>query len=88
MRVAIRYSTGSVVLDDTLGWERIVVVACPSQVSADTVMSAGRDALDRASGAPRQVTALGGIPACRQFSTLIRKVAAADGEDSGGADLP
>jgi hypothetical protein len=65
---------GSIILDDTLGPERIVSVSCKEKISVDAVVSAGRRALERAGGDPRKVEDLG--IRCQQSAVLIQKVRA------------
>lgn len=63
---------GSIVLDETLGAERIVAVFCEKPVATDALVEAGRRALAQAGGDPAAVVELG-VPNCGQSSVLIRK---------------
>jgi len=66
-----RLLDGSVILDDTLGVERIFASLCPREVAVAEVVAAARRALDQAGGDPAHVGDLG--IGCRQASVLIRK---------------
>lgn len=69
-----RLLDGSVVLDDTLGFERLVAVSCPGPVDAAALLASARSALAAAKGDPSKVGALD--TTCRQATLLIEKVAA------------
>lgn len=63
---------GSVVLDDTLGVERIVALFCPERLEKAAVIAAGRAALAQAGGDPaREMTVE--LEGCTQSSILVRK---------------
>jgi hypothetical protein len=62
---------GAVRLDDALGPERLLLVACPRPVPLNQVLSAGRAALDAAGGSAAQVRQLG-LP-CTESTFWIRK---------------
>lgn len=64
---------GSIVLDDTLGAERIVAVVCDDAPSLAAITGAARGALDHAQGDPSRVGAF--AAPCRTSSFLIRKAA-------------
>jgi hypothetical protein len=64
---------GSVVLDETLGPERVVAVACERALSVDELVAAGKRALATAGNAPARVTAVE-IAGCAQTSVLYEKV--------------
>ncbi|WP_373048629.1 hypothetical protein [Vulgatibacter sp.] len=64
---------GSIVLDETLGAERIVAVFCDGPVATEKLVDAGKRALAAAGGDPAAVVDLA-VPDCRQSSVLIRKV--------------
>lgn len=64
---------GSIVLDETLGAERIVAVFCEKPVPTDRLVEAGKRALVAAGGDPAAVVELG-VADCAQSSVLIRKV--------------
>jgi hypothetical protein len=61
----------SVVLDETLGAEQIVALLCPEPVPLERAIAAGRAALGRAKGDPKQVENLG--LGCRERLRLITK---------------
>jgi hypothetical protein len=63
---------GAVELDDTLGAERILLVACPRARPVAEVAAAARQALARARGDAHQVNDLG--LGCEQTSLWIEKV--------------
>ncbi|WP_050725505.1 hypothetical protein [Vulgatibacter incomptus] len=65
---------GSIVLDGTLGPERIVALFCERPVPAQSLVLAGWEALTKAGGDPAQAMELE-VPRCSQSSVLIRKVA-------------
>jgi hypothetical protein len=64
---------GSIILDQTLGPERMIAVACTKPLPMSRLLEAGRRALERAGGDPRQVGSLG--LECIESSFLIEKVA-------------
>jgi hypothetical protein len=64
---------GSVVLDDAPGAERMIAVVCARPLSVDVVTAAARQALARAGGDPRRMSAL--ELDCRQLSFVIEKAA-------------
>lgn len=66
-----RVLDGSVVLDDTLGEERIVLVLCDQARRVDDVMAAARAALKRANG---DLRAMGAITSCREVVRVLEKV--------------
>jgi hypothetical protein len=63
---------GAVELDDALGAERVLLVGCPFRLPVDQVVRAAREALVKAGGDPRRVTAL--APGCHEESFWIEKV--------------
>ena len=64
---------GSVIADETSGFERIVAVVCPTETSPDTLREKARAALARAGGRPEAVASLG--TGCVESSVLLRKTA-------------
>jgi hypothetical protein len=66
-----RLLDGAVRLDDSLGPERLMLLACPRPVPIASVVAAGRAALDKAQGRLAEVTELD--LACAQTSFWIRK---------------
>lgn len=63
---------GSILLDGTLGSERIVAFFCQAQVPVKELVVAGRAALSRAGGDPAAELAFD-VPGCSWSSMLIRK---------------
>jgi hypothetical protein len=63
---------GSVILDETLGAERFLLLHCNDASNVDVVVQAGRRALQAAGGDPRRVTRLE-LP-CRQVGISVEKV--------------
>lgn len=66
-----RLLDGAVLLDDTLGPERLLLLACPHPLPVSEAVEAGRAALARAQGHVEKVGGLG-LP-CTQTSFWIRK---------------
>lgn len=66
-----RLLDGSIVLDATLGAERIFAVACDEPAPLRRLVTLGRRALGRAHGDPARLTRLGS--GCDETSFLIRK---------------
>jgi hypothetical protein len=64
---------GSVIADETLGFERIVAVVCPTETSPETLRERARAALAKAGGRPEAVGSLG--TGCVESSVLLRKTA-------------
>jgi len=64
---------GSVIADETSGFERIVAVVCPTETSPDSLREEARAALARAGGRPEAVASLG--TGCVESSVLLRKTA-------------
>ncbi len=64
---------GSVIADETLGFERIVAVVCPTEPSPETLREKAQAALATAGGRPESVTSLG--TGCVESSVLLRKTA-------------
>lgn len=64
---------GSIVLDDTLGAERLVAVVCPAARPLADLVAAGQRALREAAGDPRRVGAL--AAECQEQALLVEKVA-------------
>jgi hypothetical protein len=62
---------GSVVADDTAGFERIVAVVCDAETPAEVLRRQAETALARANGHPERVTSLG--TGCLERSVLFRK---------------
>jgi len=67
-----RLLPGSVLLDRTLGMERIVALFCRDRIEKAAVITAGQAALSRAGGEPAGEVAVE-LPGCTQSSILIRK---------------
>jgi hypothetical protein len=63
---------GSVVLDETLGAERFLLLNCNEATNVDLVVQAGRRALRAAGGDPRRALRLD-LP-CRQAGVTVEKV--------------
>ena len=63
---------GSIILDDTLGPERIVMVACPTPRPAAALIAGSGASLARVGGDPRRVTRL--TEDCREAAVVIAKV--------------
>jgi hypothetical protein len=68
-----RLLDGSIILDDTLGPERIVAVVCAWPLAGELGVALARGALAMASGDPRQLGRI--APGCREASVVIEKVA-------------
>lgn len=66
---------GSIVLDATLGAERIFAVMCETEVSMDVVVAQAKAALARVGGNPAQIERLALPETCSQASFLIEKKA-------------
>ena len=64
---------GSVIADETSGFERIVAVVCPTETSPETLREKARAALAKAGGRPEAVGSLG--TGCVESSVLLRKSA-------------
>jgi hypothetical protein len=64
---------GSVIADETPGFERIVAVVCPTETSPETLREKARAALAMAGGRPDAVASLG--TGCVESSVLLRKSA-------------
>lgn len=64
---------GSVIADDTLGFERIVAVVCPTVTSPEALREKARAALERVGGRPEAVASLG--TGCSESSVLLHKTA-------------
>jgi len=62
---------GSVIADETSGFERIVAVVCPTETSPETLREKARAALVKAGGRPEAVGSLG--TGCAESSVLLRK---------------
>lgn len=62
---------GSIILDDTLGPERIVMVACPTPRPAAALIAGADASLARVGGDPRRVTRL--TEDCREAAVVITK---------------
>lgn len=67
-----RVLDGSIILDATLGPERIVAVVCEWPISTDSAVALSRDALSKIGGDPRRIERI--APACHEASILIEKV--------------
>jgi len=67
-----RILDGSIILDDTLGPERIIAVVCDWPISAETAVALARGGLATANRDPRQVGRI--APACREAAVVIEKV--------------
>jgi hypothetical protein len=63
---------GSVILDETLGAERFLLLYCNEAVNVDVIVDAGRRALAAVDGDPRRVERLD-LP-CRQSGIVVEKV--------------
>ncbi len=66
-----RLLDGSIVLDEALGAERIVLLLCDEPETVERVAIAGRRALAQAHGDPEKIGAL--ALSCTQTSFLLRK---------------
>jgi hypothetical protein len=64
---------GSVIADETPGFERIVAIVCPTETSPETLREKAQAALATAGGRPEAVTSLG--TGCVESSVLLRKTA-------------
>ncbi len=64
---------GSVIADETGGFERIVAVVCPTETPPETLKERARAALAMAGGRPEAVGSLG--TGCAESSVLLRKSA-------------
>jgi hypothetical protein len=64
---------GSVVLDATLGAERIFAVMCETEIEMDVIVERARSALARVGGNPAQIELLALPATCSQTSFLIEK---------------
>lgn len=64
---------GSIVLDETLGPERIFAILCKDELSMETIVAGARSALTRAGSNPAQLDVLPVPEACVQTSFLIEK---------------
>jgi hypothetical protein len=62
---------GSIVLDDTLGPERVVALFCPTPLGIESARKIAEDALQAAGGAPERVERLS--VECPQRSFLMHK---------------
>jgi hypothetical protein len=62
---------GSVIADETPGFERIVAVVCPTAIPPESLRQKAEAALSRAGGLPEAVAALG--TSCLESSVLLRK---------------
>ena len=62
---------GSVLADDTAGFERVVAVVCDKETPPETLRRQAVTALTLASGRPERVTSLG--TGCLETSVLFRK---------------
>ena len=67
-----RVLDGSIILDDTLGPERIIAVVCDWPITTEIAVVLARGALTAAAGDPRKIGRI--APACREASLLIEKV--------------
>jgi hypothetical protein len=63
---------GSIVLDGTLGPERVVALACSEAMPVERAVGAAKKALERSGGDPRRVSDLG--LGCQQATGLFVKV--------------
>jgi hypothetical protein len=70
-RGVARVVDGSIILDDTLGPERIIAVECGSVVSTSTLIELAQRELAAHAGDPRQVDLL--LSSCSEASILIEK---------------
>ncbi len=66
---------GSIVLDATLGPERIFAVMCETEIEMDVIVDRARSALARVGGNPAQIEMLALPATCSQTSFLIEKKA-------------
>jgi hypothetical protein len=64
---------GSIVLDATLGAERIFAVQCETEIEMDMIVDRARSALARVGGNPAQIELLALPATCSQASFLIEK---------------
>jgi hypothetical protein len=64
---------GSIVLDATLGAERIFAVMCESEIEMDVIVDRARSALARVGGNPAEIELLALPATCSQASFLIEK---------------
>lgn len=64
---------GSIVLDATLGPERLIAIVCPAPLPVAELVAQGQRALAAAGGDPRAVARV--TSACREATLLIEKVA-------------
>jgi hypothetical protein len=64
---------GSVIADETSGYERIVAIVCPTEPSPETLREKAQAALATAGGRPEAVASLG--TGCVESSVLLRKTA-------------
>ena len=62
---------GSVVADETAGFERIAAVVCDKETPPETLRRQAETALALAEGRPERVTSLG--TGCLETSVLLRK---------------
>ncbi len=65
---------GSIVLDETLGVERLFAVECPATFAIEPVVAAARGKLAAAGGDPARVDVIG-VEGCSEASFSIRKAA-------------
>ena len=63
---------GSIVLDETLGPERVVAVVCEQRFAAASAVDAGLRQLERAERDPRRVGALG-LSGCHETAVMMEK---------------
>jgi hypothetical protein len=63
---------GSIILDETLGPERLVALACPEAPDEATLRRVGREAMERLAE-PTQPSQPAATGACRQTAVTIRK---------------
>jgi hypothetical protein len=68
----VQWLPGSIVLDETLGTERVVALVCARRTGAEPVLAAGRRALAAAGGVPEKVQALN-LRDCEETAYLLRK---------------
>jgi hypothetical protein len=66
---------GSIVLDDTLGPERIFAVLCQTEIEMDALEAGAKTALGRAGGDPVRIETLGVPAGCAETSFVIEKSA-------------
>ena len=64
---------GSVIVDETSGFERVVALVCPTETSPESLRERARAALAKAGGRPEAVASLG--TDCLESSVLLRKSA-------------